>query len=129
MREEHRRVRVFAWASPLLVLCGCFPSTEVIPSPGAPTFPPKAEDCAIEFFDNGAPQKPYDELAELHVTPTGSWELPPKEIIRRQACAVGADAVIGLHTISRGLYDYTVVGTAVRYRSTGGAGVREGDPR
>lgn len=101
----------------LLILTACAPSVTVTPTKGAPSVPPKPDNCEIEFFETDTLQRPYDALAEVRVTPPTSRpkSLVAKETMRQQACLIGADAVIGLHEAVSGVA-YTLVGTAVRYR-------------
>ncbi len=103
-------------ASLLLILTACVPSVTVTPTKGAPSAPPKPDNCEIEFFEIDTLQRPYDVLAELRIGNQTGLALPEKEVIRRQACLLGADAVIWLHCALSGEAPSEFVGTAVRYR-------------
>jgi hypothetical protein len=97
----------------VLVGCGAVKVTLLNPDLGAGARP---RGCAIEFL-NQAPERAYDELAELesHVT-----SVPPggaQEVLRDTSCQLGADAVIVTRNFVTNAYGHVlVVGTAIRYR-------------
>ena len=108
----------------LLSLAACTPSATVTPTKDAPSVTSRPENCEIEFFEIDNLQRPFDVLAEVRVTPSPyradrhHATKDTKEEMRRQACLLGADAVIGLHQALAGgqLPSPTLVGTAVRSR-------------
>lgn len=80
---------------------------------------PRPADCVIEFYRTTLPERPYDEVATLHLratvfaTPQGA-----QEKMREQACALGADAVLITREFVPGT-QYTpslMTGAAVSYR-------------
>jgi hypothetical protein len=118
----------------LLALCACAPrATQVTPDKGV-TAAPRSDTCSIELFEIETLARPYEVLAVIRV-PYEEGRLPYlQEVIRRQACAPGADAVVGLHKLvgtaevtvaggkesngadRRTVFTVTLAGTAVRYR-------------
>jgi len=140
MREHHPCSEHSALKPALLLLflcsCALAPVTvEVIPVKDALAVTPKASNCSIEFFEIQTLDRPYEKLAELRVPASNAY---PNESMRAQACALGADAIIGLHKLvgaievssiahdhgdaqseESNVFSYptlTLVGTAVRYR-------------
>lgn len=73
-----------------LVLAGCG-SVSVRPSPSGFTAPPRPADCRIEFLRR-APERSFDELAEVYSY--YSYVVAPEDVLREEACRLGADAVI-----------------------------------
>jgi hypothetical protein len=105
---------------PLLLasLYGCVPPrVEVLPVASGACAPAKAPSCTIEFFEIETLQRPTDPLAELRDARSASPGDPGgRELLRLQACALGADAIVGLHKAVSGDGSEALVGTAVRYR-------------
>jgi len=98
-----------------LALTGCGSVKVTRLAPDAATAP-RSGDCAIEFLDK-APERPYDEVADLdsHLTviPPGG----PLEALREPACRLGADAVVVTRKfVTNELGHVLVAGTAIRYR-------------
>lgn len=81
--------------------------------------PPRPSDCPLEFLHKAPPQ-PYDELAELesHVTSPQSGGAGALEVLRPQACQLGADAVIVTRNFVTNEFGHVLVaGTAIKYRA------------
>jgi hypothetical protein len=94
--------------------CGAVKVTRLSPDAGTAPRPP---DCALEFLDK-APERAYDEVAELdsHLTaiPPGG----PLEVLREPACRLGADAVVVIRRfVTNELGHMLVAGTAIKYRA------------
>ena len=84
---------------------------------------PRAENCSVDVFRDGTPQKPFERISRLdyHVEKTGfagsefASALPE---LRKQACHSGADAIIEIqerrtwHIENRG---YHVTATGIKY--------------
>ena len=80
---------------------------------------PKPADCALEFLQK-APDRPYDEVAELesHVTSPPTGGRGALEVLRPKACQLGADAVIVTRNFITNEFGHVLVaGTAIKYRS------------
>jgi hypothetical protein len=99
----------------LLGSAACAAGVKVVPSGSGVTAPARPPDCALELLRK-APDRPHDELAELtaHVTamPAGG----ALEVVRRQACALGADAFVVDREQVLNEFGHTLVsGTAIRF--------------
>ncbi len=107
----------------LLMYAGCasVPLT-VTPIQGATPAPAKDKNCVVEFWA-GEGRRAFDELAEVKVSgPVVRSEGISRheavlEAMRQEACALGADAIIGLHEAAGGGERPVEIGTAVRYRT------------
>jgi hypothetical protein len=80
---------------------------------------PRPADCPLEFLRK-EPSRPYDELADLetHVTSPPSYGAGALEVLRPEACRLGADAVIVRRNFVTNEYGHVLVaGTAIRYRA------------
>jgi hypothetical protein len=67
-------------------------------------------DCVIEFFRTRPPDRPFDEVATLHLSGNvDAWDA--QERIRRSACEIGADAIVVTRDYAWG----SMTGTAVSY--------------
>jgi hypothetical protein len=69
-----------------------------------PERPPREKNCAVQFFDGNAPNRPHETLAVIHVWVRRNkltmgrravYEESEPEF-QKQACRVGADALIVL---------------------------------
>jgi hypothetical protein len=102
----------------LASLCGCIPLTVgVLPVANGSCAPAKAPSCTIEFFEIETLQRPYAPIAELRYSRSASPGDPgSRDMLRQQACALGADAIVGLHKAVSGDGSEALVGTAVVYR-------------
>jgi len=99
----------------LSALAGCA-SVTVTPAGGASSYPPRSANCEIEFWPV-RPDRPFEVLGELRATfAVQDLSVGVREIARQKACALGADAVIGLHEIV-GAAQSGWAGTVVRYRA------------
>ncbi|OFX22854.1 MAG: hypothetical protein A2V77_04565 [Anaeromyxobacter sp. RBG_16_69_14] len=92
--------------------CG---SVKVRPSGSALRSEPKPKGCSIEFLGK-APDRAYEEVADLqaHVTspPAGGAD----EVLREKACELGADAVVVTRKFVTNAYGHMLVaGTAIKY--------------
>ena len=80
---------------------------------------PRPSDCPLEFLRK-APQRPYEELAELetHVTAPRQDGAGALEVLRPKACELGADAVIVTRNFVTNEFGHVLVaGTAIKYRA------------
>ena len=98
----------------LLVFAGCAGVT-VTPSKGATPAAAKDENCVVEFWPD-RPERAFDELAEVKVSGVSRRDYA-RELMRQKACALGADAIVGLHEALAGDARPVEIGTAVRYRT------------
>jgi hypothetical protein len=93
--------------------CG---SVSVKPSPSGATAEARPRDCTVEFL-RAAPERTHEQLGELYSY--YSHVVQPGDVLREQACALGADAVIVtrdfLVSTSRGPDRKLVAGIAIRY--------------
>ncbi len=93
--------------------CGC---VKVVPSDADVKAAPRASGCEIEFLRK-APDRPYDELAELSTHVTNPPREGPEYALRAKACELGADAVIVTQSFVTNPYGHVLVaGTAIKYR-------------
>jgi hypothetical protein len=86
--------------------------------------PARPENCEVEIFKAGAPDKAYALISKLnvHLEKTffisSDFESAAKEL-KRQACLSGADAIIDLKETSSSYLEtkiYNVSGTGICYR-------------
>ncbi len=92
--------------------CG---SVKVKPSGPDLRSEPKPKGCSVEFLGK-APDRAYEEIADLqaHVTspPAGGAD----EVLREKACELGADAVVVTRKFVTNAYGHMLVaGTAIKY--------------
>lgn len=86
-----------------------------------PAMPPRDPGCAVDFL-RAPPDRPFDEVADLetHVT-----VVPPEgveQVLRKPACALGADAVIITKRFVTNEFGHVLLtGTAIVYRAEGAA--------
>jgi hypothetical protein len=95
-------------------VAGCG-SVKVTPSGSDLRLEPRPKDCGIEFLEK-APERAYQEIADLqaHVTspPAGGAD----EVLREKACELGADAVVVTRKFVTNAYGHVLVaGTAIKY--------------
>jgi hypothetical protein len=87
----------------------------------------RPRDCKVEFLWK-PPAKAYDALGELY----GYWPTPvePADVLRKQACDLGADAVIvttDFLVSTVGTPDRKMItGTAIKYREPASAALSPG---
>ncbi|HEY6105415.1 MAG TPA: hypothetical protein VIV59_05510 [Anaeromyxobacteraceae bacterium] len=99
----------------LLALAGCGAVKVTRLSPGDAASA-KPRDCALEFLGK-APERAYDEIAELDAHVTNVPRDGPLEVLREPACELGADAVIVTRNFVINVLGHVhVAGTAIRYR-------------
>ena len=55
---------------------------------------PRPADCHVEFFRTRPPEQPYDEIAALYLDAGASDVAAAQELLRAEACVLGADAVV-----------------------------------
>lgn len=94
--------RTLLAAALLAVACTSrtWPNVTTTPSGPELALAPRPADCKVEFYRTRPPDRPYDEVAALHFE--GSLADTPAtahEAVRRQACALGADAVFVTHEL------------------------------
>jgi hypothetical protein len=111
----------------LLIICAFIVGGCASPPEGAAvkigkTYPPRPADFPIEIFTSGQPSRPFERVAIIHshreIHDDLSWRLEEMiPILKQEARAVGADAVIEIHkrTIRDMAVTYDVSGVAIRY--------------
>lgn len=86
--------------------------------------PARPENCRVEIFKVGAPDKAYIRISKLNVHlektffVSSDFESASKEL-KRQACLSGADAIIDLNETSSSYLEtkiYNVSGTGICYQ-------------
>lgn len=81
---------------------------------------PRPADCTVEVLRTKAPERAYDEVATLHYDlAQGTDAAAAQEDLRRQACALGADAIMVTRDFVPGGWSgppATMTGTAISYR-------------
>jgi len=105
-------------AAALVALAACSSGIKVVRTSDQ-QLPPRPADCALEFLQK-APDRPYDELADLesHVTAPPTYGEGSLEVMRPPACALGADAVIVRRNFVTNEFGHVLVaGTAIKYRA------------
>jgi hypothetical protein len=96
-----------------LVLAACG-SVQVHPT--ATTAPPRPKDCDLAFVFK-APDRAYDELAELETHVTAPPREGALELLRPKACQLGADAlIVTKNQVLNELGHTLVAGTAIKFR-------------
>jgi hypothetical protein len=96
-----------------LVLAACG-SVQVHPT--ATTAPPRPKDCDLAFVFK-APDRAYDELAELETHVTAPPREGALEVLRPKACQLGADAlIVTKNQVLNELGHTLVAGTAIKFR-------------
>jgi hypothetical protein len=93
--------------------CTACTGVTVSPTSGAPAATPRPRDCAVDFLRTRLPERPYDELGEVHVKVPAGGESDGLEAMRGAACALGADAVI----VTDAFAWKRMAGVAIRYRA------------
>jgi hypothetical protein len=105
-------VRVVAKLAVLTALAGC---SSVKVSPSVSDAEAKPADCKVDFLES-APARQYTEIQELKALVTAVPPQGPLEILRRQACEVGADAVIVTRNFVTNAFGHVLVaGIAIKY--------------
>jgi hypothetical protein len=89
----------------------------VLPAGPHSILPARPGECDIEFVGRAWPDRPYDKVAVIMWDSTWYGEMTAIEDIRRQACALGADAVV----MNREYVAYSgnpgqVIATAIKFR-------------
>jgi hypothetical protein len=110
-----RRPHALAAAS-LALLSGCASANiTVTPSGKVLDLAARKPDCVVEFHRARPPERPFDEIATLHLegARVDAWEA--QERMRARACALGADAVVVLRDYVRAGERVAMTGTAVSY--------------
>jgi hypothetical protein len=86
--------------------------------------PARPENCQVEIFKAGAPDKTYIQISKLNVHlektffVSSDFESASKEL-KRQACLSGADAIINLNETSSSYLEtkiYNVSGIGICYQ-------------
>ncbi len=96
----------------LLACAAPAPRVDVTPTGRAIPLAPRAKECPIEFFRTRPPDRAYDEIAVLEVEGrTGDSPAQAQEALRREACVLGADAVV----VTREDAEGRTTGVAVSY--------------
>ncbi|WP_176065101.1 hypothetical protein [Anaeromyxobacter diazotrophicus] len=105
-----------AVAGALLALAACAGGVKTVRTSDA-QLAPRPSDCPLEFLQK-APERPYDELAELETHVTAAPAGGTREALRPKACELGADAVIVTRDFVTNAYGHAIVaGTAIKYRA------------
>jgi hypothetical protein len=102
-----------------LVACSTrtWPNVTSTPSGAELALARRPADCKIEFYRTRPPDRPYDEVAALHFE--GSIASTPAVahgMLRREACALGADAIFVTHEFLPA--SLVMEATALSYRDT-----------
>jgi hypothetical protein len=110
-----RRLSCAVLGLALLALAGCGGPGVTIRRTGL-SAPPRPAGCDLEVLRN-PPERPYDALADLesHVT-----RVPPEgalSVVKPEACALGADAIVVVRELITNELGHTLVAvTAIKYR-------------
>ncbi len=121
-------MRAFAAAVLLVVLSACIPATVQVVRTG-PTVAARAPDCRVSFLRAKAPELPFDELAVLQYDGI-QQDLPQiQELLRKQACAAGADAIVVTREYVSIPGHSWMTGSAIRYHVTPGQRALLDSPR
>jgi hypothetical protein len=73
----------------------------------------KPSDCDLDYYPR-PPKRAYQEIAELTTYETIPFQTP--EVLREQACALGADAIIEVRNfVTNELGHKVIAGVAIRY--------------
>jgi hypothetical protein len=109
-----RATLLFAFAAAVLA---CAPRMTVVPTGSAQSYPSRGPDCRVEFYRVKAPDRPYDEVAALNLQGSGLQSITDaQELMRKEACGVGADAVVITRDFAVLPGGTSMIGSAVRYR-------------
>lgn len=111
-------MRTLIFVALTLIVTACAINTQVTRS-SQKSFAAKPSTCNIEFFRTQRPAVPYDEIGAIHLA--GSvleTAADAQEALRKQACELGADAVV----VTDEVYQVPNVGlrvtaTAIAYRA------------
>ena len=77
------------------LLLGCGPTSASVRT--GPTLPAKPPECEVRVFLEQRPSEPYEELGQVEAEGTSNFaELIP--LLKKEACALGADALVGLRS-------------------------------
>jgi hypothetical protein len=87
--------------SAIVVLLSCAGVTTKVQRLG-PQYPPRSDDCEIEFYKDGKPSGAFEEIARIeshikkNVFASGTAELEDEayDELGHEACELGGDAVI-----------------------------------
>ena len=84
-------MRVLAACCLLVGLAACGPTSHSVRT--GPELSPKAPDCEVQVFLSQRPDRKYEEVGQVEAAGHSSFaELIP--LLRKEACKLGADAVI-----------------------------------
>jgi hypothetical protein len=96
------------------VLAACAPTVRLIQS--GPMQAARRPDCRIDFFRAKQPERAFDEIAVLQYDGRAVDLLALQEVMRKRACAAGADAVVVTREYVAVSGRASMIGTAIRYR-------------
>jgi hypothetical protein len=111
-----RRLDVLAVVLSSALLGACVTADiTVTPSGQGIELAARKPDCVVEFHRVRPPERPFDELATLHLQGGGldAWEA--QEALRRRACTLGADAVVVMRDYMNAGRYVVMTGSAVSY--------------
>jgi hypothetical protein len=111
-----RRLDLLATAAVSALLGACATANITVTASGhALDLAPRKADCVVEFHRTRAPERPFDEIATLHLQGANldAWEA--QEEMRRRACALGADAIVVTRDYMGIGSSVVMIGTAVSY--------------
>jgi len=98
-----------------LALLACVPPAVQMVRSG-PTVGARPPDCRVAFLRVKAPEQPFDEIAVLQYDGMEVKLAEAQELLRRQACAAGADAVVVTREFTSIPGHTWMAGTGIRYR-------------
>ncbi len=96
------------------VLASCAPNVKVLHSGAAQAA--RRPDCRVDFFRVKPPELAFDEIAVLQYDGRAVDLIALQELMRKQACAAGADAVVVTREYVAVAGRASMIGTGIRYR-------------
>lgn len=106
-------------AALLVALAACATSGIKVIRTSDEKFPGRPADCQLEFLQKAPRDRAFTEIAELetHVTSPPAYGMGALEVLRPQACELGADAVVVTRNFVTNEFGHVLVaGTAIKYK-------------
>lgn len=112
-----QRIAYVAVLGALVVVMGaCIsPNVTVTPVGAERTYPPTADSVVVPIYSVAMPECPFDEIAVISAEGHSSDET--LAALRKQARAVGGQAILGYSQVDRGSGSVRA-GTAIHFRSS-----------
>ncbi len=102
-----------ATACAAALAAGCtYSLVQVTPSGPGIRAERRPSDCHLDFYRTRAPERPYQEIAALHIGGGMLDAADAQDAMRAKACALGAHAVV----VTADYHHGAMTGTAVVYR-------------